>query len=234
MNRKEKQTLVTRWTKQKITEVEDILKQDPIDHEALAKLVGFDPNTSDPRIDLRGFPFKSDFIRKEVKKLNLEGSNWEVGGFFSVRAKQCSFAKCTFKCPLNNLFDECDFCEARIVGVQVCPGTKFVNCNFNGASIREGHFYQGIFENCTFQESKLRSVEFGDCIFDGCDFVGSDFKNVWFGNSKFFHVKNNFTFLDNEYGENKLEKIVDEKLPMVDFGDSKGILEVKIKRKKRS
>lgn len=232
MNRKEKQTLVTRWTKPNISEVEDILKQDPIDHEALAKLVGFDPNTSDPRIDLRGIPFKSDFIGKEVRKLNLEGSNCEVGGFRRVRAMQCSFAKCTFKWALAKVFDDCDFRESRIVEVQVCPGTKFVNCNFNGAIIRGGHFYQGIFEKCTFRESKLRSVEFEDCIFDGCDFVGCDFNKVWFGHSKFIRVKNNFSFLD-EYARNKLEKVVDEKLPMVDFGDSEGILEAKIKRTKR-
>jgi hypothetical protein len=233
MNRKEKQEIVTRWTKQKISEVEDYLNQDPIDHEALAKMVGFVPNTSDPRIDLRAYPLPTNFLDKKLMKIDLEGSNWEKGRFLSVHATRCSFAKCTLKCPLAIVFDECDFRESRIINVLVAPGTKFVNCNFNGASFRGGNFYQGLFENCTFQESKLRSVEFEDCVFDGCDFVGCDFKKVWFGHSNFFHVKNNFTFLDDEYAENKLEKVVDENLPMVDFGDSEGILEAKIKRTKR-
>jgi uncharacterized protein YjbI with pentapeptide repeats len=214
--------LAKRWKTSQVNAVESLLRQTPIDHEALGDLVGYVPSNECDRVDLRAFPLTGTLARPSLQSFDLTYSRWKpTAGMVRVNAFDCDMRSMRFDAtPFGGRFSRCDLSSSTFATCQGMPDAVFEDCAFDDARFIGGNFLSCVFQRCRFDRVQFSRVEFIRCRFDECRLDGSTFDDASFGQSRFSGLLTNVAYLPTPTNLSEQRYIHDAAASILSLGDT--------------
>lgn len=162
-------------------------------HNLLRAIAAITRGTQGNLADLRGLPYGSEEVRKDLREVDLSWvdlsyASFEECNFFRVRFSDCLFRNVNFtelrqwNCEyVNCIFEKANFSNATLGVNTLFEGCIFKSCKLKGKYFNFGT--QNLFKNSEFIECIIQSAWIGSVRFEGCAF-SSRFTNIRFSGSK--------------------------------------------------
>lgn len=167
--------LKRRWTVERTAEVVESFRE---------RLVPQPFGSVDGRVDLRSLQLPEGLTISglEVAECDLSGAHlrsaWlEKCKFFGVRFDGADLSSIS---DHGNYFENCTFSRTKLR--EAClgyEGSKYLRCQFVGASFARAVFIRPEFDESTFVDCKLKGADFNASSFAECKFSGR-LEDVWF------------------------------------------------------
>jgi uncharacterized protein YjbI with pentapeptide repeats len=169
----------------------------------------------DGRVDLRGLVVEKsprvpvsdglaritqlrEFDHVEVRDVDLSSSTVSDVRIFGSRFENCVFdnAKLPGYRTWSGVFERCSFKSTNLKDTMMGgpemkdgkpwgPGSRYEDCDFSGADLRDISTEFGRFVRCSFQRSRWYMTQTLSAVFEQCDFREADVNQVRFDGRRF-------------------------------------------------
>ncbi len=178
-------------------------------------------------IDLKGFPYGSKTIRKDLKNINVSWIDFSYSDFEECNFTNNTFANCIFNYVTfvelrqwNCRYINCTFLNTDFRNATLGVDTSFDGCIFQNCKLQGKYFDFGTknkFTNCDFLKCNIQSALILSVTFENCTF-SSRFSNVRFSGSLEANIRTQHD--KNEYPATLLNCIMtDSKFKGVELMD---------------